>query len=281
MCTKNNAQKGYVNGTIGTVIGFEPGTKYPIIKTATMDRIVMEPADWSIEENGKVKASITQIPLRLAWAITIHKSQGMSIDRAVMDLREVFEYGQGYVALSRVRTLDGLHLLGWNDRTFQIHPKIRSVDSTFFNQSETAKLMFGNMTKDEIQKMHHNFILASGGTIDKKIKKEKRGPIDTTETTLMMVLQGKPISTIAKERGLTMMTIYGHIEKLAAYKRLVYDDIDYLIEDKVRKGYNDIKRAFTSYDTTKLAPLYEHYKGMYTYDDLRLARMMIVLGYTQ
>lgn len=66
--------------------------------------------DWSIEENGKIKATILQIPLRLAWAITVHKSQGMTLDTAVMDLSDAFIRGQGYVALSRVRSLNGLIL---------------------------------------------------------------------------------------------------------------------------------------------------------------------------
>ncbi len=281
MCTKNNSQKGYVNGTLGTVTGFEQGTKYPIIKTHTGERIVVEPTEWVVEENGKQKAMISQIPLRLAWAITIHKSQGMSMDAAVMDLREVFEYGQGYVALSRVRTLDGLHLLGWNQRTFQVHPRILEVDSTFVQRSESAAVTFADMRKEDLELMHNNFVLASGGTLTTKTKKEKKEKGDTVDTTMMFVLQGKPISAIAKERGLTAMTIYGHIEKLVANKRLSYEDIAYLVDDKTRRGFADIKAVFTSYDTTKLAPIHQHYKGRYTYDQIRIARMMIVLGYPQ
>ncbi len=76
--------------------------------------------DWSVEENGKIKAAITQIPLRLAWAITVHKSQGMTLDTAVMDLSDAFVAGQGYVALSIVRALSGLILRGLNERALEI-----------------------------------------------------------------------------------------------------------------------------------------------------------------
>lgn len=278
MCTKNNTQKGYVNGTLGTVVKFEAGTKYPVIETKTGERIVVEPMDWVVEENGKQKASITQIPLRLAWAITIHKSQGMSMDAAVMDLREVFEYGQGYVALSRVRTLDGLHLLGWNERTFQVHPHILTMDSALVRQSEAAAATFGDMRKDDIEIMHRNFILASGGTVDTVKKAKKKMVGDTLETTLALVLQEKSIEGICKERALTPVTILGHIEKLVDAKRLAYEDIEYLIDDKVLRGLADIKETFITLDTSKLSPVFEHYKGKYTYEQIRFARMLMALG---
>jgi len=62
-----------------------------IVKIRNGRKIEVEPMDWTIKENGKVRASISQLPLRLAWAITVHKSQGMSLDEAVMDLSQVFE----------------------------------------------------------------------------------------------------------------------------------------------------------------------------------------------
>ncbi len=151
MCTKNNQRDGYVNGTLGTVVGFATGTRYPIVETRAGRKIVIEPAEWAVEENGKVRASITQIPLRLAWAITVHKSQGMSLDEAVMDLSDVFEYGQGYVALSRVRRLSGLHLLGWNRRAFEVHPQILAQDEAFRRLSGDAEEAFAQIPKSDLQ----------------------------------------------------------------------------------------------------------------------------------
>ena len=278
MCTKNNPQQGYVNGTLGYVKGFEPGTKYPIIETVHGDRITIETVDWVLEEDGKPKASITQIPLRLAWAITIHKSQGMSLDAAVMDLREVFEYGQGYVALSRVRTLEGLYLLGWNKRAVEVHPEIRTMDTSFVHQSVVAEHTFGDIPKGELSAMHERFIRASGGVVTpSRSSPRKKVATDTLDHTLMLVLQGRSIADIAKERALTPTTIYAHLEKLVQSGRVAYEDLAYLITDKIAKGYSNIKQAYIAADTSKLAPIHELFKGRYTFDELRIARMMMVL----
>ena len=81
-------------------------------------------------------ASVKQVPLRCAWAITIHKSQGMTLDRAVMDLRRTFAPGMGYVALSRVERLDGLYLGGINNRAFLVSPDAVMLDSILRRRSD-------------------------------------------------------------------------------------------------------------------------------------------------
>jgi ATP-dependent DNA helicase PIF1 len=80
-------------------------------------------------EDGKVRAEAIQLPLRLAWAITIHKSQGMSLDAAEIDLSKAFTPGMGYVALSRVRSLDGLYIKGINRMALSMHPQIYEFDN--------------------------------------------------------------------------------------------------------------------------------------------------------
>jgi ATP-dependent exoDNAse (exonuclease V) alpha subunit len=170
MCTKNNQKEHFVNGTLGKIIGFEEFSGYPIVKIRNGKEIIIAPMDWVVEENGKIRAQITQVPLRLAWAITVHKSQGMSLDAAVMDLSQVFEYGQGYVALSRVRRLSGLYLLGINEHALKVSPEILKKDVDFKKQSIEAEKVFGKLSGEELKKMHENFVVACGG----KIKKQKK-----------------------------------------------------------------------------------------------------------
>ncbi|MCX6753040.1 MAG: PIF1 family DEAD/DEAH box helicase [Candidatus Nomurabacteria bacterium] len=163
MCTKNNQKEHFVNGTLGIVEEFDSISGNPIIKTRSGKKIEISPMEWVVEENGKVKAMISQVPLRLAWAVTIHKSQGMSMDAAVMDLSNVFEFGQGYVALSRVRRLSGLYLLGMNHQALKVHPQILEQDKIFRTESDSAEITFGKLTKTELNKMHKNFVIALDG----------------------------------------------------------------------------------------------------------------------
>lgn len=176
MFTKNHVRAGFVNGTLGSIEGFDSKSGAPIVKTRTGRRIEVEAMDWAIEEAGTIRARITQLPLRLAWAMTVHKSQGMSLDEAVVDLRQVFEFGQGYVALSRVRRLSGLHLLGWNHRAFHVHPDVLAKDGQFQAQSEQAVRAFGEMTQNELTTLQEGFIRTCGGADIQRSEKTGSDP---------------------------------------------------------------------------------------------------------
>ncbi len=275
MCTKNNRERGFVNGTLGTVIGFDGPTTYPIIQTRNGATITVEPMEWIVEESGKIKASITQIPLRLAWAMTIHKSQGMSLDAAVMDLRQVFEYGQGYVALSRVRSLSGLHLLGVNQRTFQVHPRILEKDKQFRGISVTTAEAFAKLSDTELADMQRNFIIAAGGDIHPTKESNRKTKKPTSTATLDLVLEGKTLAQIIKERGLSSGTIITHLEKLAEEGLLTTEQIERLLDQKLYTELSKIEATFKKLDTTLLSPVFNHFKGKYSFEKLRLARIAI------
>ena len=129
MFLKNNSEQRYVNGSIGTVVGFESGTDYPIVQLMDNREIVVEPDTWELRDGDVKRASLAQIPLRLAWAITVHKSQGMTLDAAKIDLRRAFVEGMGYVALSRVRSLQTLSLVGINRMALRISNEALQVDA--------------------------------------------------------------------------------------------------------------------------------------------------------
>lgn len=127
MFVKNNFAQKYVNGTIGEIVDITKGG-YPVVQTRDGREIMVKPESWAIKDGDDILGEVVQIPLRLAWAITIHKSQGMSLDAAEMDLRKCFLPGMGYVALSRVRSLDGLSLAGFNEMALAVDPKILAFD---------------------------------------------------------------------------------------------------------------------------------------------------------
>ena len=138
MAVKNSPQKLYANGSIGTVVDFEPLTEYPVVEFRDGRRVTMVPDVWELRDGERKRASISQVPLRLAWAITVHKSQGMTLDAAKIDLRKAFVEGMGYVALSRVRDLGNLYLYGINRRALEVSPDALAIDEVLRQASRES-----------------------------------------------------------------------------------------------------------------------------------------------
>ncbi len=280
MFTKNDVTNfRYANGTIGEVSGFSGESGFPLVVTKSGRIVDVEPADWSLTDGGKVLAKISQIPLRLAWAITVHKSQGMSLDAAHMDLSDTFEYGQGYVALSRVRTLAGLSLAGINERALEIHPHVREHDMRFREASEAAREAFAATSPAELETMHDNFVRACGGKKGSPFTpKKKTAKIPTEDVTLSYVLKRMPVVSIAGARRLTNDTIIDHIEKLVARKKLdPLRDIAHLKPKPER--FEKIKKAFEvvarKENKLLLSPARALLGDSFTYNELRLARLFL------
>jgi uracil-DNA glycosylase len=126
---------GLVNGSRGILVGFCGATGLPIIEFVNGVRRPMGTHAWPIEDYPFV--SRTQIPLRLAWAVTTHKIQGASLDCALVDIGAGnFEYGQAYVALSRARSLEGLYVHDFDPAAFRAHPTVK----TFYKELKVVKM---------------------------------------------------------------------------------------------------------------------------------------------
>lgn len=305
MCVKNNFDKGYVNGTLGVVVSCGHDVD-PVIRTASTPEypdgrlVTIELADWSIDDDGKVLAEITQYPLRLAWAITVHKSQGMSLDAVEVDLRRAFEPGMGYVALSRVRTLAGLSIIGMNEGALQVHPEVLEYDRHFRELSTKAERVMEATDQSEIIRVQEEFLakVAPLHDIRRKAKKQKTKKLNTFEQTAMLVKNQLPLADMAKERGMVAETIISHLEELVqlgperggialsdiAYLKKEVSPIHFLKIEKVLETLSvaDEKRRERSgeeYKPPLLSPVKRLVGANISFKEIRLVRLF--LGYVK
>jgi len=275
MFVKNNAEKGFVNGTLGKVIDFNDDG-FPIVKTLNNKTIIVEQESWTIQDDhSKVLASFNQFPLRLAWAITIHKCQGMTLDEAEIDLSKTFERGQGYVGLSRLKNIENLHLKGLNEMALKVDGLAYKADLRF---QELSNEIDKNFTIQELEAVAPIFIKNCGGTLDtneiknnkRKIKEKKTGKQSTYALTLSYLKQHKSIKDIAEERGLSQGTISSHLIKIS--KDYPNEDLSFYkpkksILEKVKKVYE----LQSNGKSISLKVMYESLNGKVSYDDIKLS----------
>jgi hypothetical protein len=284
--------------------------KMPVVRLNSGREVIAEPEEWIIEdETGDVLASYLQVPLCLAWAITIHKSQGMTLDAAEIDLSRTFELGQGYVALSRLKSLSGLQLLGMNDMSLQLDPLARGADKRFLVLSEEADANYAMLDEESMQQAHEKFVLKSGGTLSKSVidayatlqkkrreqqqakidKKQKLGNqvSDKSDSTLLatrvLLEESLTIAEISQARQLSQSTIMRHIADLKSQDpSLACDHLrpDDEVMTAVGNAYVAIKVAnnpndFNDDGSIKLRPIYDHLKQSIDYNTIRLALIFI------
>ncbi len=267
MFVKNNFEEGYVNGTLGKVVGFNK-EGLPVVKTSKGKKITADYANWKVEEDGKAKAEIWQIPLRLAWAITIHKSQGMTLDAAEIDLSKSFVEGMGYVALSRVKSLDGLRLMGLNEMALMAKEKVVEMDKQLLEMSEEVRAFFKKINFLKKTKMQNEFLCSIEPT-----KKEKKAKLCTYEKTKSLVDEKMTIPQIAKQRKMTESTIVSHLEKMLEKGEKL--SLWYLRGEIPNSRFKKIEKAFAKTGDTKLAPAKQILGNNFSYDEIRLARLFL------
>lgn len=285
MFVKNNYEVGYINGTLGEVEGFNSDNDLPIIRLLDGSEITADLEEWAIEDDqGKPLASYKQIPLRLAWAVTIHKSQGMTLEAAEIDLSKSFEKGQGYVALSRLKSLKGLCLKGFNKTALEVDDLAFKADRRFQELSSEEEVVFNQLVLD---KEAIAFIKRCGGITDpteiKKYKnrqKEKNQPKQSTYSiTKDYIQKGFSIAEIAEERGLSEGTIMGHFERVKA----LYPEVNLIkykpeanIFRKIQIAHNKIlaeqnPEKLREDGTVSLKALFDSLDQKISYGELKLA----------
>lgn len=225
MFTKNNEEMGYCNGSTGIVTGTYKHDEYglvPVVKLSTGGQIIVEPESWAIlNESGEEIASVVQIPLRLAWSITVHKSQGMTLDRAEIDLSGTFESGQGYVALSRLRSLDGMRVLGLNDKATSIVPIVRKADVRFRELStinEAKYIRYKGFQKDHksflVKCKENGWLITQGDYKKYKYGSRKAGATSIKKKDIKSSFRGSdnPIETLLKQKNISHTTLIKNIQ---------------------------------------------------------------------
>ncbi len=219
-----------------------------------------------------MKAKLSQVPLRLAWAITVHKSQGMTLDAAEIDLSKSFEKGMGYVALSRLKSLDGLKLIGLNDKALEVDEEVLLFDEDLQAQSESCVASLKKLSPEALKERQ----LAYLGRILPKRKEKKLSTIDQTKALLVQKLQ---LKDICEQRKLSEETVIEHIEKLMEKDQSL--DIEHLLDsishERLEEIHHAFKRASKSAISSeqRLAPVKALLAPDISYTEIRFARLFL------
>lgn len=299
MFIKNDPERRFINGTLGEVKSIDKDSI--AVRLAESGTIIdVEPMEWqniryqfdeeSKEISSKQIGRFKQYPLKAAWAITVHKSQGLTFDKAIIDVHAAFSPGQAYVALSRCRTLDGLVLS--SPVSASVFMRDNAVDAYMnYISRPVEELAFSSCyeyfeyekklepedvapVKKVVEKIiAAGKVVAEKVNIEKSKKVNKKEPRDdagknltTVEYSYMLYNQGNTIEQIAEIRGLNQSTIEGHLARYVASGDI--DVHEFVDGDTLQK----VEAYCMEHPEEKaLKPIFEHFDAKIPYGVLRMA----------
>ncbi len=286
MFIKNDPERRFVNGTLGEVKSIDKNSI--AVRLAESGTIIdVEPMEWqniryqfdeeSKEISSKQIGRFKQYPLKAAWAITVHKSQGLTFDKAIIDVHAAFSPGQAYVALSRCRTLDGLVLS--SPVSASVFMRDNAVDAYMnYISRPVEELAFSSCYEYfEYEKKPEPEEVAPVKKVkvnQEKPKKEKKEELcddtgkklSTFEYSYWLYNQGNTVEQIAEKRGLNQSTIEGHLARYVASGDI--DVHEFVDADTLQK----VEAYCMEHPEEKaLKPIFEHFDAKIPYNVLRMA----------
>ena len=286
MFIKNDLERRFINGTLGEVRSIDKNSI--AVRLAESGTIIdVEPVEWqniryqfdeeSKEISSKQIGRFKQYPLKAAWAITVHKSQGLTFDKAIIDVHAAFSPGQAYVALSRCRTLDGLVLS--SPVSASVFMRDNAVDAYMnYISRPVEELAFSSCyeyfeyeKKPEPEEVAPVEKVKVNKDKPKKEKKEERcddtgKKLSTFEYSYMLYNQGDTVEQIAEKRGFNQSTIEGHLARYVASGDI--DVHEFVDGDTLQK----VEAYCMEHPEEKaLKPIFEHFDAKIPYGVLRMA----------
>lgn len=286
MFIKNDPERRFINGTLGEVKSIDKNSI--AVRLAESGTIIdVEPMEWqniryqfdeeSKEISSKQIGRFKQYPLKAAWAITVHKSQGLTFDKAIIDVHAAFSPGQAYVALSRCRTLDGL-VLG-SPVSASVFMRDNAVDAYMnYISRPVEELAFSSCyeyfeyeKKPEPEEVAPVKKVKVNQEKPKKVNKEEPRDdtgkkLSTFECSYKLYNQGNTVEQIAEKRGLNQSTIEGHLARYVASGDI--DVHEFVDGDTLQK----VEAYCMEHPEEKaLKPIFEHFDTKIPYNVLRMA----------
>lgn len=286
MFIKNDPERRFINGTLGEVKSIDKNS-IAVRLTESGTIIDVEPVEWqniryqfdeeSKEISSKQIGRFKQYPLKAAWAITVHKSQGLTFDKAIIDVHAAFSPGQAYVALSRCRTLDGLVLS--SPVSASVFMRDNAVDAYMnYISRPVEELAFSSCYEYfEYEKKLEQEEVAPVKKVKvnkEKPKKEKKEELrddtgkklNTFEYSYWLYNQGNTVEQIAEKRGLNQSTIESHLARYVASGDI--DVHEFIDGDTLQK----VEAYCMEHPEEKaLKPIFEHFDAKIPYGVLRMA----------